>query len=247
MIYSSVSEFDLKICEQLSKVAVTLGIETSLSKAKFVSDLLLKELVSTHPNEFVLLIDEYDYPLTHSLDNEAEFNAYRRYLQGLFGAIKELTGSMRFIFITGVGRFAKTSVFSQLNNLRDLGLEEDFATLLGYTEEDVHQCFDEYVDNAARIIGLSKEQTYEQLKAYYDGYRFHVDNATTVYSPWSVLNFLATPKNGFRNYWYETGGSYPTLISSYIKSIQDTPLETLQKVRVSEDDLNLYYELQLLH
>ena len=106
----------------------------------------------------------------------------------------------------------------------------------------MHHCFDEYVDNAAGIIGLSKEQTYEQLKAYYDGYRFHVDNATTVYSPWSVLNFLATPENGFRNYWYETGGSYPPLISSYIKSIQDTPLETLQKVRVSEDDLNLYYD-----
>ena len=202
----------------------------------------LKTLVDAAPSEYVLLIDEYDYPLTHSLGNKVLFESYLQYLQGFFGAIKAVTGDMRFIFITGVGRFAKTSVFSQLNNLRDLGLEAKFAPLLGYTEADMHQYFDEYVENAANILKLSKEECYAQIKAHYDGYRFHVNNETLLHNPWSVLNFLSAPENGFKNFWYETGGAYPTLISKYIKSIQNTPLETLKKVRISQDDLDLFYD-----
>ncbi|SKA66580.1 PD-(D/E)XK nuclease superfamily protein [Succinivibrio dextrinosolvens DSM 3072] len=242
MTYTSTEEFDRKIYDELNKTAKALNVTPSEVSSKYIAESLFKDIILSAPGEFVLLIDEYDYPLTHSLDNKSLFEEYRNYLQGFFGAIKGLTGDMRFVFITGVGRFAKTSVFSQLNNLRDLGLESDFAPLLGYTDDDMHQYFDEYVENAANTLNISKEECYSQIKAHYDGYRFHVDNAATLYNPWSVLNFLTTPKNGFRNFWYETGGAYPTLIASYIKNIQKTPLETLLKTKCGPKTLNEFYD-----
>ena len=235
-------DFDAKIYDILDKFANNLKITRTKNSGTYKSDSLLTDIISSSPSEFVLLIDEYDYPLTHSLDDEKIFNEYRVFLQGFFGTIKSLTGKMRFIFITGVGRFAKTSVFSQLNNLRDLGLESKFAPLLGYTEPDIHQYFDEYVDNAANILKLSKEECYAQIKSHYDGYRFHVNNDTLLHNPWSVLNFLAFPDDGFKNFWYETGGAYPTLISKYIKSIQNTPLTQIQKVKIGDEELSAFYD-----
>ena len=240
--YTSPEDFDAKIYDILDKIANNLSITRTNSSGTYKSDALLTDIISSAPGEFVLLIDEYDYPLTHSLDDKELFEEYRKYIQGLFGTIKALSGKMRFIFITGVGRFAKTSVFSQLNNLRDLGLEAKFAPLLGYTEADMHQYFDAYVENAASILNLSKEECYAQIKSHYDGYRFHVGNENTLYNPWSVLNFLSSPENGFKNFWYETGGAYPTLIANYIENIQQVPLESIQKTEIGSDELSNFYD-----
>ncbi len=242
MTYTSTEEFDKKIYDELNRTAKALNVTPSEVSSKYAAESLLKDIILSAPGEFVLLIDEYDYPLTHSLDNKSLFEEYRNYLQGFFGAIKGLTGDMRFIFVTGVGRFAKTSVFSQLNNIRDLGLESDFAPLLGYTDEDMHQYFDEYVENAANTLDITKDECYSQIKAHYDGYSFHEDNATTLYNPWSVLNFLTAPKNGFRNFWYETGGAYPTLIATYIKNIKKAPLQTLLKTKCGPNTLSEFYD-----
>ncbi|WP_202107718.1 AAA family ATPase [Succinivibrio dextrinosolvens] len=242
MTYNSTEEFDKKIYDELNRTAKALNVTPSEVSSKYVAESLLKDIILSAPGEFVLLIDEYDYPLTHSLDNKSLFEEYRNYLQGFFGAIKGLTGDMRFIFVTGVGRFAKTSVFSQLNNIRDLGLEAKFAPLLGYTDSDMHCYFDEYVDNAANILRITKDECYAQIKSHYDGYRFHAENETMLHNPWSVLNFLSTPEQGFKNFWYETGGAYPTLIASYIKNIQKTPLETLLKTKCGPNTLSEFYD-----
>ena len=242
MTYTSTEEFDKKIYDELNRTAKALNVTPSEVSSKYVAESLLKDIILSAPGEFVLLIDEYDYPLTHSLDNKSLFEEYRNYLQGFFGAIKGLTGDMRFIFVTGVGRFAKTSVFSQLNNIRDLGLEAKFAPLLGYTDSDMHCYFDEYVDNAANILRITKDECYAQIKSHYDGYRFHAENETMLHNPWSVLNFLSTPEQGFKNFWYETGGAYPTLIASYIKNIQKTPLETLLKTKCGPNTLSEFYD-----
>ena len=110
----------------------------------------------------------------------------------------------------------------------------------------MHHYFGEYVENAANILRISKDECYTQIKTHYDGYRFHVNNDTQHHNPWSVLNFLSTPEEGFKNFWYETGGAYPTLVAKYINSIQNTPLETLKKVRVSKDDLDIFYDYQIV-
>jgi len=240
--YTNPVDFDTKIYDILANTANCLEITQKNYSGTYKSDALLTDIISSAPGEFVLLIDEYDYPLTHSLDDKELFEEYRKFIQGLFGTIKALSVKMRFIFITGVGRFAKNSVFSQLNNLRDLGLEAKFAPLLGYTESDMHQYFDEYVENAANILNLSKEECYAQIKAHYDGYRFHVNNETMLHNPWSVLNFLSAPENGFKKFWYETGGAYPTLIANYIENIQQVPLESIQKIEIGSDELSNFYD-----
>ncbi len=240
--FENKNELDSEINEILFEVAEKNGVTLSDRKEHRSAGLNLRTIVESAPSEYVLLIDEYDYPLTHSLGNKELFESYRLYLQGLFGAIKGLTGDMRFIFITGVGRFAKTSVFSQMNNLRDLSLESKFAPLLGYTDDDIHQYFDEYVENAANTLGITKAECYTQIKSHYDGYRFHADNKTMLHNPWSVLNFLYTPEQGFKNFWYETGGSYPTLIAKYVKNIQNTPLQTLQKTKCGPQTLSEFYD-----
>ena len=149
--FENKNELDSEINEILFEVAEKNGVTLSDRKEHRSAGLNLKTLVESAPSEYVLLIDEYDCPLTHSLGNKELFESYRQYLQGLFGAIKGVTGDMRFIFITGVGRFAKTSVFSQMNSLRDLSLESKFAPLLGYTDDDMHQYFDEYVEKASKF------------------------------------------------------------------------------------------------
>ena len=242
LIYTNKNEFNTELCNRLKDIILTQEIKVREILPEDNAGTILYKIVTDNPGQTVLLIDEYDYPLTHSLDNRELFEEYRAFLQGFFGAIKDCTGKMRSIFITGVGRFAKTSVFSQLNNLRDLGLEAKFSTLLGYTDDDMHHYFDEYVENAANILRISKNECYTQIKTHYDGYRFHVNNDTLLHNPWSVLNFLSTPEEGFKNFWYETGGAYPTLVAKYINSIQNTPLETLKKVRVSKDDLDIFYD-----
>ncbi|WP_406017027.1 AAA family ATPase [Succinivibrio sp.] len=240
--FENKNELNNQITYVLADCAKRDGINLPDDYKERSAGLNLKTLVESAPSEYVLLIDEYDYPLTHSLGNKELFESYRLYLQGLFGAIKGLTGDLRFIFITGVGRFAKTSVFSQMNNLRDLSLESKFATLLGYTDDDMHQYFEEYVDNAANTLGITKAECYTQIKSHYDGYRFHADNKTMLHNPWSVLNFLYTPEQGFKNFWYETGGAYPTLIAKYVKNIQETPLQTLQKTKCGPQTLSEFYD-----
>ena len=190
----------------------------------------------------VLLIDEYDHPLTHSLDDKERFEALRNYLCGFFGAIKSDVSRLRFFFMTGVGKFAKASVFSQLNNLLDLSSLAQYSTLLGYTEDELRLYFDDYVLNAANLLSVTKEQVYALLKNYYDGYRMTAGSTKQVHNPWSCLSFLLHPENGFCNYWYETGGAYPTLITKYLKSIKETPLASLQKVKITKDDLNTFYD-----
>ena len=239
---NNASSFNSQLNYILSDYAKLYGISLPDNYEKRIAGLNLQTIIKSEPGNMVLLIDEYDYPLTHTLGRKKLFEEYRDFLQVLFGAIKSVSGDLRFIFITGVGRFAKTSVFSQLNNIRDLGLESDFAPLLGYTDEDMHQYFDEYVENAANTLDITKDECYSQIKAHYDGYRFHVDNAATLYNPWSVLNFLTAPKNGFRNFWYETGGAYPTLIATYIKNIKNAPLQTLLKTRCGPNTLSEFYD-----
>ena len=242
LTFTNKDEFNTKLCDRLKDIILTQQIKVREILPSDDAGTILYKIVSDNPSQTVLLIDEYDYPLTHSLENKSLFDDYRNYLQGFFGAIKYCSGDMRFIFITGVGRFAKTSVFSQLNHLRDLGQEAKFAPLLGYTEADMHQYFDEYIENVANVLNISKEECYAQIKAYYDGYRFHVNSEALLHNPWSVLNFLSAPEEGFKNFWYETGGAYPTLIANYIENIQSVPLESIQKIEIGEDELSNFYD-----
>ncbi|MCR4675334.1 MAG: ATP-binding protein [Lachnospiraceae bacterium] len=234
--------FDNDISKYLKLFAAKNNISLDYTDESFRAGDILKLIVDNSRENIVVLIDEYDYPLTHCLEDNAKFNLFRDYLQEFFGAIKSVSGKLRFLFITGVGKFAKTSVFSQLNHLNDISLDGKYATLLGYTEDEIHNYFGKYLTEISKKLNLKEELLYSNLKDYYDGYRMTVSSKCCVYNPWSILNFLRKPEEGFKNYWYETGGAYPTLVTKYIKNLQKTPLAELQKKVITEENLREFYD-----
>ena len=184
---------------------------------------LLKKTLDTE-SEVVLLVDEYDAPLTAVLNDSNEFEDRRKILFNFYMTVKSFQVKFRFIFITGVTYYAHTSIFSAFNNLTDLTLDSDYGALLGYTSEELEKYFSEYIDNA--VVTLNKkfpterythEKVVEELKRNYDGYSFDEDCMHHVYNPWSILNFLKSPHRGFIPYWVVSGGSTPTFLVNYLK------------------------------
>ena len=182
--------------------------------------------------QVVILIDEYDKPLLQAIGNEPLQSAYRSVLKPFYGVLKSCDRYIKFAFLTGVTKFGKVSVFSDLNNLIDLSMDYRFATICGISEDELHKNFDESVVALAQANKLSTEACYERLRNDFDGYHFDVD-APGMYNPFSVLNTLSSCR--FRDYWFETGT--PTFL---VYQLQKTsyPLEMMTREELFEDTLN---------
>jgi len=150
----------------------------------------------------VILVDEYDKPMLQALENETLQKEYRDTLKGFYGALKSMDGCIEFALLTGVTKFGKVSVFSDLNNLIDLSMERVFYDVCGITGQELLSVFAPYIDALAGANGMTKEACVARLRERYDGYHFHQD-APGMYNPYSVLNTFRT--NEFGSYWFETG------------------------------------------
>lgn len=162
----------------------------------------------------VVLIDEYDAPIIHYLGKDlrkAEDN--RELLKGFFSVLKELDALIELVFLTGVSKFSKVGIFSGLNNLRDLTMDAQYATMLGYTQEELESNFVEEIESAAEKLKLSRAELLEQLRLWYNGYRFEED-AVRVYNPISTNLFFEQQK--FLNFWFATGT--PTFLVNILKA-----------------------------
>lgn len=150
----------------------------------------------------VILVDEYDKPILNALATP-EAAACRDVLKGFYSTIKKCESLERFVFVTGVTKFSHVSLFSDLNNLADITMHPDYATMLGYTQSEFEKSFAQRLDAAAGRLGIPLEQLLAEIKAWYDGYRFE-EHAETVYNPVSLAQFFI---NGckFSNYWFSTG------------------------------------------
>ena len=150
----------------------------------------------------VILVDEYDKPVLQAIGNEALQEEYRVTLKGFYGALKTMDGCIRFALLTGVTKFGKLSVFSDLNNLKDISLDERYACLCGITSNEIDTGLKPYVEKFAEKNGTGLEAALEKLRAHYDGYHF-CENTQGVYNPFSLLNALDSLKLG--SYWFSTG------------------------------------------
>lgn len=164
----------------------------------------------------VLLIDEYDTPLTKLLHKPELFNRVREELGVFYLAIKQFESRFRFFFMTGIMKFSSTSIFSAFNNIVDISMLPQYGALLGYTESEINHYFGPHIEKASRDLGISKPELLNELKLNYNGFCFEETASQTVYCPWSVLSFLAQPQRGFKNYWSATGG-LPTVLMQYLK------------------------------
>jgi len=164
----------------------------------------------------VILIDEYDAPVGHALDDIPKAEAIRARMSSLYAQMKDRTGCIRFLFMTGISKFTKLSVFSALSNIRDMSQEKAYATMFGYTEDELTANFEEHLREHAAIMGKSYEDYRAELKRWYNGFRFSPDDETTVYNPISVAYTLdAKSASGFKATWATTGR--PSMLMNFLK------------------------------
>ena len=150
----------------------------------------------------VILVDEYDKPLLQAIGNDGLQTAYRNTLKAFYGVLKTCDRYIRFALLTGVTKFGKVSVFSDLNNLVDISFDKRYAEICGITEKELKGNFDTSVEDLATTNNITKEESYKKLKEEYDGYHFSTDS-DGLYNPFSVLNTLSSKQ--FSSYWFETG------------------------------------------
>ena len=195
-------------------------------------------------NSIVLLIDEYDAPLVHNINNPDELMDIMKILNNFYAVVKQYIDAFRFMFITGVTRVSHISIFSVFNNLIDISLDDEFNQLLGFTQNDLEKYYDPYIENAAKILKMSKNDIYQEIKQYYDGFQFSLGEKETVYNPWSLLNFFSNPKKGFFNYWFKYGG-ISSIIMKYVKINGSFDFFNYKnrEILIDEDELSDIYEI----
>ena len=150
----------------------------------------------------VVLIDEYDKPLLRTLFNDDLHNVYREMLTGFYTVLKDADRYLRFVFITGVTKFSQLGIFSNLNQLIDISMAPDYATVCGMTKSEIERDFQPELATLAAMNKLTYEQTVNELTKRYDGYHF-VANVPGIYNPFSLLNTFKYMRP--EDYWFETG------------------------------------------
>lgn len=165
----------------------------------------------------VLLIDECDAPLTHSIEDPTLFREIEEKLRPFFSALKARSDCLRFLFMTGITRFGYAQALKGFDGVADISFDPAYGTLLGFTDAELERCFAGRLQPAAERLGLPVEKLRARLKASYAGYCFDAEGQTEVYSPWSVLSFLRAPELGFRNHWWLTAGASSDLLKKHVR------------------------------
>ena len=184
----------------------------------------------------VILVDEYDKPLLQTMGvNEALNEEYRNTLKAFYSVIKTCDQYIRFAFLTGVTKFSKVSISSDLNNLQDISMLNDYAEICGLTQAEIEKTFKPEIERLAKNTKNSYDKMLEELKKRYDGYKFSV-LGESVYNPFSILNTFNSGE--LKNYWFATGT--PTFLVNYLKDAHYNIPDLDGKVELDESMLNEY-------
>ena len=193
----------------------------------------------------VILIDEYDKPILGNIEDTAQVTEIRDVLKAFYSVIKTTDRHLRFAFLTGVSKFSRVSVFSDLNNLDDLTMNARVATLCGYTQEELEANFAEHLQQLAEELGCPLPEALGNVREWYNGYRFSKAD-TSVYNPVSIGRLLST--GHFSNYWFETGT--PSFLIKLLQKeqydLEGLPGRTLSETAFSTYDVERIDVLPLL-
>lgn len=179
----------------------------------------------------VILVDEYDKPLLQNIGNPELQEAYRNIMKAFYGIMKSQDQYIQFGFITGVTKFSHVSIFSDLNNLKDITLNSKYVDICGIFENDLHEVFDDFINELGKANGLTYEETCQRLKEQYNGYHF-CENSIGVYNPFSLLNTFDQKR--FYDYWFQSGT--PSYLMELLKQ-NNYDLMDLQSAKVSASGL----------
>ena len=225
-IFKKPTDLESRLCGLLENNAINLGVAL---RGQCIATQFLNLIIDAqrqYDQQAVLLIDEYDKPMIDNIGNIELALQMRDQLHGFYSIIKAADENLRFVMLTGVSRFAKVSIFSGLNNLKDISLNPDYGSVCGYTEEDLNSTFAEYLQGVDR----------EQLRRWYNGYNFL--GPKPVYNPHDILNFIdrsqSFGKFKFEHNWFKTGT--PTFVVDLLARGQ-IPAQRLEPQSVGEDIL----------
>ncbi len=231
--HKTAEDLEKNLTWKIGLIASEYGIDVSSAPSlinKF--EKLIIEL--SKKNKVVVIIDEYDKPILDHITDIKTAEEIRNVLRGFYGQLKSLDEYLKFIFLTGVTKFSKTSIFSGLNNLYDLTFDEEATTLFGYTQKEVDFYFKDRMKSLAAKYETSINQISLKLKDWYNGYRFS-KKREKVYNPLSIMTCLK--KKDFENYWFETGT--PTFLVELIKK-QNYKIKELETVDVGPIELGSF-------
>ena len=207
------SDFSRVVKKSLANAGFQCGLESNC--AQDFGDAIEALSAQNGGKGVVILIDEYDAPVGHALGDLDRAEAIRDRLSELYSQMKDRTGDIRFLLMTGISKFTRLSVFSALSNLVDVTQDEAYATMFGYTEEELEANFEEHLRAHAEKIGKSYEDYRAEMKRWYNGFRFSTEVETTVYNPVSVALTLFRKERGFKATWATTGR--PSMLMNYLK------------------------------
>lgn len=245
--YKSSDVLDKVLDQFLSEWETLYGVTDSSDIPGLRFQRIIDAAFAQTGRQVVVLIDEYDKPIVDNLTEPELMDSFRNQLQGLYGVLKAKDGKIRFAFMTGVSKIGKMSVFSGLNNLRDISMLPEYSSICGISESELHDYFDGSVSELADNTGETKEDCYFHLKEMYDGYHF-CEYGEGMYNPFSLLNTFAGRKYG--EYWFETGT--PTLLVDVMKKTtfditllgnQDVTVESLNGVdSILDNPVPLFFQ-----
>ena len=215
------AKWEKKYGTEPSEVSLTLRFQGKIQRAAEMAG-----------KGVVILVDEYDKPMLQAIGNDNLQNTYRDTLKAFYGALKSKDQYIQFALLTGVTKFSKVSIFSDLNNLMDISFDKRYAELCGITENEIHTWLEEDLYDLAANTNMSYEQVCTSLKERYDGYHF-TEDSNGLYNPFSLLNTFARMK--FGNYWFETGT--PSYLAQLLKQNKYN-LTRLSNEVVTNDLLN---------
>ena len=258
---STLALMETSLRDEMLETAKKYDVELEGDSAAIMFKRLIRKLYEKYACGVVLLIDEYDKPIIGHVEDAGDAEAFRGALESFYQIIKGAEAQLRFVFLTGVTKFAKVSIFSKLNNLTDISMSEDYATMFGYTQAELEQNFSEYLeavvqagtrDNWNRV--MDRGLLLSGLRSWYDGFCF-APGCETVYNPVSIGKFFYN-KAKFRNYWFETGtpafllklmtGKQMLLTDMVGASLSDESLATFNLADLAGERVQPQRVLQLL-
>ena len=210
--YDSLEALDDKLNLALSEWESLYGSNPNEKSYATRFEGIIKRAAAKTGKRVVILVDEYDKPMLQAIGNDVLQDRYRNTLKAFYGALKSQDGNIRFALLTGVTKFGKVSVFSDLNNLMDISRDERYTDICGISEKELLDNFSEDIRDLALANGQTFEQACAQLKEDYDGYHFCPDSIG-IYNPFSLLNTFKSRRYG--SYWFETGT--PTYLVELLK------------------------------
>ena len=200
--YISPDSLDSKLNNVLVQWEKIYGSEPSENSLSMRFEGIIERACRKEGQRVAILIDEYDKPMLQAIGNEELQNAFRNSLKAFYGALKSKDGFIKFALLTGVTKFGKVSVFSDLNNLEDISMRRNFIEICGITEKEIHDNLEPELHDLADAQGITYEEVCRELKERYDGYHFNY-NTVGLYNPFSLLNTFKALE--FGDYWFETG------------------------------------------